>query len=130
MENNQVSKSTARLYFFRTSVPGHYNCIPRNPRAESVKRLGQHEAPLATYDDYNRTGPDTYDWFLFEDFNKYVRQKSWHVLDVFNMTILRHDEHSGGLDCLHYRPAGPIDWCAHLFLTSLKSMIQCPACGL
>lgn len=119
------------LYFFRTSVPGHYNCIPRNPRADSVKREGQHESPLATYDDYNRSGPDTYDWWLFEDYNEYVRQKKgdWHVLDVFNMTILRHDGHWGGLDCLHYRPAGPIDWWNHLFLTNLKSLIQCPACG-
>jgi hypothetical protein len=80
--------------------------------------------PLNTYQDYQVAMQ--HDWNLFEDFNAYTRARlrSSHIrlLDVFNMTILRRDGHTGGRDCLHYFTLGPVDFWNHLFYTHLKKL--------
>jgi hypothetical protein len=95
------------LYFFRTTVPDHNKCKPRQPRKFDWNQ-GVQEAPLKTYHDYQPV--NTHDWNLFEDYNAYTRERlrssTVRILDVFNMTILRQDGHSGGGDCLHY------SWCS------------------
>jgi hypothetical protein len=52
----------------------------------------------------------------------------FHVLDLFDMTVLCKDGHGGGSNCLHYHP-GPCDWWNdHLLLTTqLQLFAQCSA---
>jgi hypothetical protein len=111
------------LYFFRTTVPGHAKCKPRNALRFDWKKGGR-EVPLKTYRDYKRV--KLHDWNLFEDYNTYTRARlrssNIRILDVFNMTVLRRDGHSGGGDCLHYFTPGPIDWWNHLLYTHLKEL--------
>jgi hypothetical protein len=111
------------LYFFRTTVPGHPRCKPKNPRKFDWTR-GVREVPLKTYHDYQIV--ETHDWNLFEDYNAYtratLRSSNIRILDVFNMTILRRDGHTGGLDCLHYVTPGPVDFWNHLLYTHLKEL--------
>jgi hypothetical protein len=113
------------LYFFRTTVPGHAQCKPRAPRKFDWTQ-GVRELPLKTYHDYQRV--KTHDWNLFEDYNAYTRARlrssNIHILDVFNMTILRQDGHTGGRDCLHYFTPGPVDFWNHLLYTHLKELVN------
>jgi hypothetical protein len=113
------------LYFFRTTMPGHKRCKPRQPRNFDWTQ-GVRESPLKTYHDYQLT--KTHDWNLFEDYNAYTRARlrssTIRILDVFNMTILRHDGHSGGGDCLHYFTPGPVDFWNHLLYTHLKELAK------
>lgn len=121
----QELDNPSNLYFFRTTIPGHLRCLPRRPKKPRMMRFGAREFPYQSYEEYANVtasvGPDSYHWYLFEDYNEYVKRKVGsvlHVLDVFNMTVLRRDGHGGGGDCLHYRP-GPGDWWNHLLLTQL-----------
>jgi hypothetical protein len=117
------------LVFFRTTPPGHRNCEPRNPRSFDFRR-GTREHPLASLADYKPT--KTYSWNLFQEYNAYslkrVQEHSKkmivpiHMLDVYNMTLLRRDGHAGGEDCLHYVDPGPVDWWNHLLFTHLKEL--------
>jgi hypothetical protein len=111
------------LYFFRTTVPGHNGCEPRRPRQFNWTQ-GVRVSPLKTYHDYQLTSK--HGWNLFEDYNAYTRARlhssNIHILDVFNMTILRRDGHSGGADCLHYSSPGPVDFWNHLLYTHLKEL--------
>jgi hypothetical protein len=89
--------------------------------------------PYRSYDEYaiSEGNKTLYDWYLFEDYNEYVKQTVgdvFHVLDVFNMTVLRKDGHGGGKDCLHYRP-GPGDWWNHLLFTQLQLLLLAKQCG-
>jgi hypothetical protein len=124
------------LYFFRTTVSGHNKCHPRRPNDSNIRRNGQRVVPLKSYPDVDRSGPDPYDWFLFEEYNAHVQKRVaattsgnenlLRILNVYNMTVLRRDGHWGGKDCLHYRP-GPQDWWNHLLFTHLSLLSQCSA---
>lgn len=129
---SQTLKGLSRpddIYFFRTTVPGHYRCIPVAPRSEGAVKHGLSIVPYQSYHEYNFSAYDPFSWFNFEAYNTYAKTRlPMHMLDVYNMTLLRRDGHWGGMDCLHYRPMGPIDWWNHLLMTRLQSMIQCPMC--
>lgn len=115
--------------FFRTTVPGHKGCVPRNPRTFNWTR-GLRGTPLRHFDEYKLTSQ--YSWNLFFSYNEYTKQKlaqrngvkptTTTLLDVTNMTILRQDGHMGGADCLHYYTPGPVDWWNHLLYTFLTEM--------
>jgi hypothetical protein len=123
------------LVFFRTTVPGHTNCQPRNPRTFDFQH-GTREHPLASIADYQSS--NRHDWNLFQEYNDYslkrVQDRSKkvivpiHILDVYNMTVLRRDGHGGGPDCLHYVEPGPIDWWNHLLFTYLKDLSAAKEC--
>jgi hypothetical protein len=111
------------LYFFRTTVPGHGHCQTLNPRKFNWTK-GVQEVPLKTYHFYKRV--HLHDWHMFEDYNAHTRARlrssNVRILDVFNMTVLRRDGHTGGRDCLHYFTPGPIDSWNHLLYTHLKEL--------
>ena len=137
------------LYFFRTSVPGHVDCQPRKPRSFNYTK-GSRIVPLATFEDYAAT--TMYNWNEMFDYNMHAKQvienrrkkrnnsvnenssnitsqgfvAKVHILDVLNMTILRHDGHIGGQDCLHYFLPGPPDWWNHLLYTVLVELAGRP----
>jgi hypothetical protein len=123
------------LVFFRTTVSGHENCVPRSPRTFNFT-AGIRQPPLARYDDFALTAH--HDWNLFDGYNQHTRsvlqqrsrstrttgqhQVAIRLLDVVNMTVLRRDGHAGGADCLHYVTPGPIDWWNHLLYTHLQKI--------
>mmetsp|Transcript_13829 Transcript_13829/g.28567 ORF Transcript_13829/g.28567 Transcript_13829/m.28567 type:complete len:289 (+) Transcript_13829:268-1134(+) len=125
------------LVFYRTSVPGHKNCIPRNPRQFNFT-AGIRVVPLQSYRDFQVS--TQYEWNLFDGYNdfakgylakrniKTARERSLstiHLLDVVNLTVLRRDGHTGGKDCLHYVTPGPTDWWNHLLYTKLRLLSLC-----
>ena len=133
------------LTFFRTTTSGHLGCHPRSPKSTNFSEY--RVAPLANYSEFRPTAK--WEWDMFDGYNnltkELLKQKQKmrlrqsedstldeHVnettvtvklLDVVNMTVLRQDGHSGGMDCLHYVSPGPIDWWNHLLYTHLL-MIQ------
>jgi hypothetical protein len=123
------------LVFFRTTPPGHLNCEPQQPKKFDFKR-GTREYPLASVADYQKT--DHYDWNLFQEYNAHSLKRTQerskkmnvpiHMLDVYNMTLLRRDGHAGGPDCLHYTEPGPVDWWNHLLFTHLKELSAAEEC--
>ena len=123
------------LVFFRTTVPGHTGCQPRTPAKFDFKH-GTREHPLASIAEYQSS--TTHDWNLFQKYNAYslkrIQERSKktivpiHVLDVYNMTLLRRDGHGGGGDCLHYVEPGPVDWWIHLLFTYLKDLNAAKEC--
>ena len=66
-----------------------------------------------------------FDWNLFEHYNAHAAKRlsklnnnynntnnstiQMHLPDIYNMTILRQDGHTGGNDCVHYFDPGPIN---------------------
>ena len=44
-----------------------------------------------------------------------------HFLDIWNMTAMRRDGHTGG-DCLHFVSPGPVEWWNHLLYTFLRNL--------
>lgn len=122
------------LYFFRTTSPGHDQCQPRNPREFNWTK-GTRDVPFKSINELKlHTGkPLKWSWDKFQFYNQYTkeiikaRQRSGdipmiHVLDVYNMTALRHDGHRGGVDCLHYGTPGPVDWWNNLLVSYLKKL--------
>jgi len=119
------------LVYFRRTPSGHRDCSPRFPRSFNFT-AGIRDRPLASYAEFQ---PMTkFGWHLFDHYNVHTRQVvekrrqqsnqedsvNIRLLDVVNMTLLRSDGHSGGLDCLHYSEPGPVDWWNHLLYTLLK----------
>ena len=97
---------------FRTSVPGHANCIENsqllaNPSEYRVGNL------------YNRGYADTYNEYTKQKLSALVEIKGWMLLYVYPMSILRPDEHKRKEDCLHYKLPGPPDFWNHLLYSSL-----------
>lgn len=107
---------------FRTTVPGHYKCFERGINPQNMT----HDAFLERY------GTAMYDWNLFDAFNQYAKQKmdnlvptvTSHYLNVYNMTVLRADEHAAANDCLHYSDPGPVDFWNHLLFTNLETFVK------
>jgi hypothetical protein len=126
------------LVFFRTTVPGHTDCQPRKPQKFDYQH-GTREHPLASIADYQSSSNTAHDWNLFQEYNDYSLKRAQehskkgivpiHILDVYNMTLLRRDGHSGGADCLHYVEPGPVDWWNHLLFTYLKDLSAAKECG-
>ncbi len=125
---------TQDLHFFRTTVPGHVNCNPRNSRAFNWTR-GTRDVPFASIDQLqlNTSLALRHGWHNFQHFNQYTKDviekyhkagdiPMIHILDVYNMTALRHDGHTGVADCLHYFWPGPMDWWNHLLFTYLEKV--------
>jgi hypothetical protein len=127
------------LIFFRSTPSGHKNCVPQIPRQFNFTS-GIRTKPLQAYSNFK---PDkTFDWNKFESYNMHTRNKlvdrrreretrlstnisaaaDIRFLDVYNMTVLRHDGHTGGRDCLHYVEPGPIDWWNHLLYSHLQAI--------
>jgi hypothetical protein len=118
------------LVFFRTSVPGHTNCQPRKPKKFNFQH-GTREHPLESIADYQSSNAP-HDWNLIQEYNDYSLKRAQerskkmlvpiHILDIYNMTLLRRDGHHGGPDCLHYAEPGPVDWWNHLLFTYLQDL--------
>ncbi len=120
------------LYFFRSTSPGHHDCCC-NKRFNWT--LGTRITPLKSYSEYSIPHDHKYDWDKFEHYNAYTQLHLLHgsknfdvlvsrapifFLNIFNMTVLRHDGHGPG-DCLHYLPA-VTDWWNHLLFTYLQEL--------
>jgi len=115
------------LYFFRSTSPGHKNCITYG-RNFDWKR-GTRLRPLTNYSEYE--SGTRYDWNKFDEYNNYTKhlllqrklmglQPLIHYFNIWNMTALRSDAHT---DCLHFTSPGPVDWWNHLLYTYLKRML-------
>jgi hypothetical protein len=91
--------------------------------------------PLKSYSEYSIPHNHKYDWDKFDDFFAYTQLHLLHgsknfvvlvsrapvfFLNIFNMTVLRHDGHGPG-DCLHYLSA-VTDWWNHLLFTYLQEL--------
>jgi hypothetical protein len=75
----------------------------RGLHGNSTSDQGECEVPLKTYHDYQRVKTRLESvWALQYLPQSRLRSSHIRILDVFNMTILRQDGHSGGLDCLHF----------------------------
>mmetsp|Transcript_9405 Transcript_9405/g.10909 ORF Transcript_9405/g.10909 Transcript_9405/m.10909 type:complete len:123 (+) Transcript_9405:441-809(+) len=104
------------------------------PKEYDWKR-GARDVPFESIDElkFNTNIALQYGWHNFQHLNQYTkdviekRHKAGdipmiHVLDVYNMTALRHDGHVGGMDCLHYAWPGPLDWWNNLLFTYLEKL--------
>jgi len=106
---------------FRTTVPGHPKCFEDGIDPSNMT----HDVFLERY------GTTMYDWNLFDAFNQYAKQKmddlvptvTSHYLNVYNMTVLRSDQHTAAKDCLHYTDPGPVDFWNHLLFTNLETFV-------
>jgi len=118
------------IYFFRSTSPGHEGCEPRNRNFDWTK--GLQVTPLKSYKEYH-VSSNKFDWDKFEHNNAYTKQliathnkegrgAPIHFLDIYNMTVLRHDGHAAPADCLHYHNPGPVDWWNHLLFTYLEHL--------
>jgi len=122
------------VIMFRTTVPGHENCLMQN--AKPLSNHKEFEASLiADYRSWHLFGP--YNDILYKavqerNDSKYNKDKSpIQILDVYPMTILRQDGHLSSPprcstcredDCLHYALPGPIDWWTHLMYSNLMNL--------
>ena len=111
---------------FRTSVPGHFNCFEQPAPFSNYSQFLHYQDVESDY--FHKFG-----WEKVEGFNAYAevtwlnqsntnaqsRGPSWHLLDVFPMTVLRPDGHSSSSDCLHYSLRGPPDWWNRLLYSNL-----------
>lgn len=112
------------IVVFRATAPGHRDCWVR--RNITIPEM-THDLFLDLY------STDKYDWNLHDSYNRYAREKmekdltptvTGHYLNVYNMTVLRPDEHVRAADCLHYMHPGPIDYWNHLLFTNLADMAR------
>eukprot|EP00980_Cylindrotheca_fusiformis_P012141 scaffold2936_cov113-Cylindrotheca_fusiformis.AAC.1 len=114
------------IVVYRATVPGHKDCFNQDePRISPLNM---------TYEKFlDRYSTTNYDWNLFDTYNRYAKTKlqrdldprvTFHYLNVYNMTVLRPDQHSSAKDCLHYSHPGPIDFWNHLLFTNLADMIE------
>lgn len=106
------------LFFFRTTAPGHVGCK-------------ENSIPFQNMAEYEQSDKkDPFHWSSFPKYNNYARKeferiekeekKRWHVLDIYQMTVLRPDRHKRPpQDCLHYNLPGPPDWWNHMLYSSL-----------
>jgi len=122
---------TQDLLFFRSTSPGHDNCLPRNRDFDWKK--GTRISPLRNFAEYHIKSGHRHDWDKFEGYNNYTKhlllkrnrmglQPVINYLDIYNMTVLRSDAHTAPADCLHFQSPGPVDWWNHLLYTYLKMM--------
>jgi len=122
---------TQDLYMFRSTSPGHDGCEPKSRQFNWTH--GTRITPLSSYNDYHIASPHRFDWDKFEQYNHYTREllhkrniagefPVMHFLDIFNMTVLRHDAHAAPADCLHFVAPGPVDWWNHLLFTYLQNL--------
>lgn len=87
------------------------------------------------YNEYSKAAIEKWhEWQEFESMTEGGSSKEYdpdgtadfpimHVLDVFNMTVLRRDGHGAiGGDCLHYMNPGPVDWYNHLLYSYLREL--------
>lgn len=112
------------IVVYRSTVPGHRDCF--NARNTTIPEM-THEKFMELF------ATDMYDWNLFDSYNRYAKQKmerdlsskvTGHYLNVYNMTVLRPDQHVAAKDCLHYTLPGPIDYWNHLLFTNLADMAK------
>lgn len=121
---NNISGSAGDIVVFRSTVPGHKNCYDTD------------QIPVArmTHDKFlERYATDQYDWNLFDSYNQYAKTTltrdlhsnvTFHYLNVYNMTVLRPDQHVSSIDCLHYLGPGPMDFWNHLLITNLMDIVS------
>lgn len=114
------------ILVFRSTVPGHRNCW---------NEFNETSIPVTemTHDRFLRRYFTTkYDWNLFNEYNAYAKRAlekivpsvTTHYLNVYNMTVLRPDQHVSSKDCLHYTHPGPVDFWNHLLFTNLADMTR------
>mmetsp|Transcript_8397 Transcript_8397/g.18151 ORF Transcript_8397/g.18151 Transcript_8397/m.18151 type:complete len:455 (+) Transcript_8397:242-1606(+) len=104
---------------FRSTVPGHADCFDSNTSISPSDMT--HEKFIERY------GTTKYDWNLFDEYNAIAKRSLkdirdgiiTHYLNVYNMTVLRADQHAAATDCLHYTLPGPVDFWNHLLFTNL-----------
>jgi len=122
------------IVFFRTSVPGHRDCMK-----EGIQ-------PFYYYHEYQARETKKWNWDMFYKHNNYVDRTlndraargdariPIELLDVYPMTVLRPDGHASSSDCenqcgraddcLHYSLPGPPDWWSHLLYSNLLDLAR------
>jgi len=113
------------IVIFRNTAPGHFDCWDEvSPPSVSIVNL-THDLFLERY------ATNNYDWHLFDKYNHYAKEKMATALNpsvtslylnIYNMTVLRPDEHVRSTDCLHYMHPGPQDFWNHLLLSNLADL--------
>lgn len=124
VDNYNALPHPGDIVVFRSTVPGHKDCW--NKQAPGIP------IPEMTHDKFlERYGTAKYDWNLFDAYNQYAKKTlyekldprvTFHYLNVYNMTVLRNDEHVSQKDCLHYTNPGPVDFWNHLLFTNLADL--------
>jgi hypothetical protein len=115
------------IAIFRNTPPGHKDCF----NIEHNKSELDHPTRMTYAHFLERYATTMYDWNLFDEYNQMTKQfllqldtrVKTHYLNIFNMTILRPDQHRTAKDCLHYAEVGPVDFWNHLLFTNLEDMI-------
>jgi len=114
------------IVVFRSTVPGHKDCWNEFEPAIDTAEM-THDRFLERY------ATTKYDWNLFDEYNQYAREAMEKALtpsvvsfylNVYNMTILRGDQHITKMDCLHYTPPGPVDFWNHLLVSNLADLAK------
>ena len=113
------------IIVFRNTVPGHFQCF-------ELDEIGPIEITYSSF--IERYGKTLFDWNLFADYNTIAKEMleelrlqapvTTHYLNVYNMTVLRADQHVAATDCLHYTAPGPIDFWNHLLFTNLDELYE------
>ena len=109
------------VVIFRSTVPGHHNCFQQK---NDTQILPTQDKFLEHY------GTTMYDWNLFDAFNLYAKRNfddlvpavTSHYLNIYNMKVLRGDQHVEANDCLHYTSPGPVDFWNHLLFANLDDI--------
>ncbi|KAL3793096.1 hypothetical protein ACHAW5_006255 [Stephanodiscus triporus] len=115
------------LFLFRTTVPGHPQCASYT---EPVNNITQMEAVIADKSSYSMEMLQ-YRWWCFKAQNEIMenlvtasRLKNYHIMDAYDINILRPDKHRPP-DCLHNCFPGKTEVYHQLMLHFLKlSMVQ------
>mmetsp|Transcript_20640 Transcript_20640/g.30334 ORF Transcript_20640/g.30334 Transcript_20640/m.30334 type:complete len:814 (+) Transcript_20640:44-2485(+) len=122
------------IFFFRTTVPGHRDCMK-----EGI-------APYNNFREYQERETKKWNWNMLMKHNDYVDRTlndrkargsgriQIEMLDVIPMTVLRPDGHASSKDCanqcdrkddcLHYSLPGPPDWWNHLLYSDLLDLVN------
>jgi len=122
------------VVFFRTSVPGHRDCMKKGIK------------PFIDHHEYMERETKKWNWNMFVKHNNYVDRQLTdrdargagrahiEILDVYPMTVLRPDGHASSPDCgnncgreddcLHYSLPGPVDWWNHLLYSNLLDLAR------
>jgi hypothetical protein len=110
--------------FYRTTVPGHPNCMNENdgpwPPTKVASTFGEH-ANVGCADNHCAVGPP-HNWGHIKQRNGMIVQTIQRnapgivtYVDAFSLSISRGDRHQSAEDCLHYCLPGPPDTWVDVF---------------
>lgn len=135
------------ILVYRSTAPGHQDCFDEAPVSSVVnmtydiflQRYATTKYDWHLFDEYNQyarrtlekefasrltTPRSNTDVSTANTNNTKLGSVHFHYLNVYNMTVLRPDQHVQANDCLHYMLPGPVDFWNHLLFTNLQDIRQ------